>query len=289
MITGPENAQDSSSYQGLIDWNAERAAGIVVGIEKATQGTGYTSAVFAENWRRMKAAGLLRGAYHYADAGDPIAQVNHFLAVVGPLDPTDRLWLDIEAADGPAWAYQFMVELERRTGGDPTRIGVYTGRWYIDQTGGPAAWQALTRWAYWYSGYTASPPSPAQLAPWGRCVLWQNTSTAHINGVQGAVDASIIQDGGWFAAHNIGPTPPPVPPPAPPIQGEEDPMLCIRNNAGGIVWVSSNPPQPIGLTGGTGGSWEAILAAYAYHAAHPSEPLVVTNDALYDSIVGAHS
>jgi GH25 family lysozyme M1 (1,4-beta-N-acetylmuramidase) len=199
-----EQAVDVSSYQGVVDWNAEKAAGVVLGIAKATEGTGWNDPYFDRNWFGMAAAGLIRGAYHFGHPGDQVsAEVDHFLGRVGALGGTDKLWLDIEANDGSrdaaGWSHAFMELLEARTGGDPRRVGIYTGKWFIDSNGGPAAWTPCTRWGLWISYYAAVLPAGAT-APWSSAVLWQNTSSARMPGVHGVADASIIENGGYFSA-----------------------------------------------------------------------------------------
>src|SRR5256885_1336394 len=80
---------DVSHYQGTIDWGKVKSAGMAFAYTKATESTGSTDSQFAVNWPAMKAAGLLRGAYHFFHADqDATAQANHFLQVVdiGPGD-----------------------------------------------------------------------------------------------------------------------------------------------------------------------------------------------------------
>lgn len=56
---------DVSDHQGTIDWNAVRQAGQIFTFVKATDGITWTDPEFAANWSAAKAAGLLRGAYHF--------------------------------------------------------------------------------------------------------------------------------------------------------------------------------------------------------------------------------
>src|SRR5579872_5831321 len=52
---------DVSHYDGTINWNSAKAAGISFAFAKATQGDSYVDNTFATNWAGMKAAGVIRG------------------------------------------------------------------------------------------------------------------------------------------------------------------------------------------------------------------------------------
>jgi lysozyme len=56
---------DVSSYQGAVDWGAWKGKGIAFAIAKATEGRTIRDSEFARNWRELKPAGLVRGAYHF--------------------------------------------------------------------------------------------------------------------------------------------------------------------------------------------------------------------------------
>jgi lysozyme len=57
---------DVSKYQGDIDWTAVRASGVQFAWIKATEGGDRVDEKFAQNWAAAKAAGVPRGAYHFA-------------------------------------------------------------------------------------------------------------------------------------------------------------------------------------------------------------------------------
>ncbi len=77
-IIGP----DVSHYQGTVDWAAVQGAAPFA-FAKASQGTGFVDPMFARNWQAMRAAGLIRGAYHFLDdTGGGSAQAEHYLGVM---------------------------------------------------------------------------------------------------------------------------------------------------------------------------------------------------------------
>src|SRR5262249_22791906 len=60
---------DVSNYQGKIDWQAVKKSGVVFAFAKATEGVDFVDKSFAANFKAMKAAGIIRGAYHFARPG----------------------------------------------------------------------------------------------------------------------------------------------------------------------------------------------------------------------------
>ena len=57
---------DVSKYQGEIDWYAVADSGTSFAFIKATEGGDVADAKFAQNWAGARAAGIPRGAYHFA-------------------------------------------------------------------------------------------------------------------------------------------------------------------------------------------------------------------------------
>ena len=66
---------DVSHYNGEVDWFSVSDSDVKFAFAKATEGTSMVDDRFANNWKGMGDAGLLRGAYHFArPGGDPEAQ-----------------------------------------------------------------------------------------------------------------------------------------------------------------------------------------------------------------------
>jgi lysozyme len=61
----PIHGIDVSRWNGDIDWQAVRAAGVRFAWIKATEGGDHLDPKFRENWANAKAAGVPRGAYHF--------------------------------------------------------------------------------------------------------------------------------------------------------------------------------------------------------------------------------
>jgi lysozyme len=79
---------DVSKYQGDIDWNAVRASGVKFAWIKATEGGDYVDEKFAQNWAQAKAAGVPRGAYHFAYWCRPAVEQAAWFTQNVPNDPS---------------------------------------------------------------------------------------------------------------------------------------------------------------------------------------------------------
>jgi GH25 family lysozyme M1 (1,4-beta-N-acetylmuramidase) len=179
---------DVASYQGYPNWTKFQHNGKTFAFTKATEGTTYTNPYFATNWARMKAAGLIRGAYHFGrPAFDPVAQANYFCDVVQPTSGDLQMALDIEVTDGrsPAqvrsWIVAFINQVQARTG----RPGIiYTGFYFWRDSAGNGSNLNCPLWlAAWVSN-----PTPYVPAAWTTWSFWQYTSTGSVPGVKGNVD-----------------------------------------------------------------------------------------------------
>jgi lysozyme len=177
---------DISHYQGTVDWTSAKAAGIAFGFAKATESTNDIDADFATNWAGMKAAGVIRGAYHFFDSSvDPTSQATYCLATVGTLEAGDLpIVLDFEDLNGEpeatavANAVTFLAAVTHSTG--KTAI-LYMSSDFLSGT-----YPALEPYTLWVANYgVTSPGLPHEWTTW---TFWQNSDTGSVNGISGAVD-----------------------------------------------------------------------------------------------------
>ena len=182
---------DVSHYQGTVDWTQVKAAGIHFAFAKATQGTANVDPEFAANWQGMRAAGLVRGAYHYLDPDqDATAQAEHFLATVqleaGDLPPV----LDVEVAEGmsveglDAAARTWLEKVAAATGVQPI---LYSDESFLDTE----LAQGFGAYPLWIAAYSETPPAPP--SGWTAWTFWQFSETGQVSGVDGAVDRDRYQ------------------------------------------------------------------------------------------------
>lgn len=187
---------DVASWQGQPDWRQVAASGIQFAFTKATEGMGYLNPTFARNWLEIRAAGIKRGAYHFAepDVNRPEDEADYFLANVhrvGGLAAGDMLALDLEDKEGSlrrmpdgavaAWALAWLRYVERQTGVVPL---LYTGAYIISEHG--LTDPAFARYPLWLASYRETPP-PAP-APWASIAIWQHSDQGSVPGIAGAVD-----------------------------------------------------------------------------------------------------
>lgn len=78
---------DVSKYQGEIDWDSVRTAGVRFAWIKATEGGDHIDAKFARNWVAAKAAGVPRGAYHFVYWCRPAEEQAAWFTANVPNDP----------------------------------------------------------------------------------------------------------------------------------------------------------------------------------------------------------
>lgn len=182
---------DVSHYQGTVDWNAVRGAGMSFAFAKATEGLNTVDAMFSTNWPAMGAAGLLRGAYHFFHPEEDAAtQAQHFLSVVGTLSAHDLPpVLDVEETNGVStsvlWAgvTTWLETVGEETGRTPM---LYISPGFWDQhTPNPA----LEGYPLWLADYAATPTLPTGFGTWN---FWQYSQSGTVAGVSGAVDRDVF-------------------------------------------------------------------------------------------------
>lgn len=179
-----DEGPDVSSYQPNTDWQAVAAAGYKFGFVKATEGTSYVNPYFAQDWQAIRGAGLLRGAYHFAqpDSNAPETEAAHFMAVVQP-GPDDLMVLDLEVGSGDLqdWAIRFAANI----GGSRMLYsgGPFIANHNLDQYAVCVAFDGKL----WIAAYGPQPPVPAN---WPELTFWQYTDGESVPGVAGACDCS---------------------------------------------------------------------------------------------------
>jgi lysozyme len=177
---------DVSSYQGSIDWSSARADGITFGFAKATEGETIADSTFAGNWAGMKAAGVVRGAYHFFHPNESAtAQADFVLSKVGTLEAGDLpIVLDFEVLDGVseatavADAVTFLQTVTSATG--KTAI-LYMSAEFLS-----GSYSSLAPYALWVANYGVS--CPGLPSEWSQWTFWQNSDSGSVSGISGGTD-----------------------------------------------------------------------------------------------------
>jgi lysozyme len=190
MSNGGAQGIDVSHYQGTVSWPEVCQAGIEFAFAKATDGLTWTDPQFAVNWPQMKAAGALRGAYHFFEPADAAAaQAQFFLQTVqlapGDLPPA----LDVETVGSSSTALWEGVETWLQT--VAAALGVqpflYMDPAFAEENQVPASLAAYPLWIADYG--VAAPTLPNGWSTW---LLWQYSESGAVQGIGSPVDLDLV-------------------------------------------------------------------------------------------------
>jgi GH25 family lysozyme M1 (1,4-beta-N-acetylmuramidase) len=239
---------DTAKYQHdggrAIGWSSVRRSGQRFALIKATGRGNKTDPWFSRDWAAAGRAGMIRGAYHYADpSSSAVAQADAIVNVVGTTREANDLGivLDLESTGGlsPArlaqWAHSFLGRVESRTGRVPI---LYT---YVSFWSGPMRNnRSFGAYPLWLARYGKE---PAPLAGWNRWTFWQHSSSARVPGIVGAVDHDVMCcSSGTLAAL---------------ADGRSGPITALWRRMGGASGTLGLPLGPeAAVPGGWGQSFE---------------------------------
>ena len=197
QASGTLTGVDVSKYQHddgkPIDWASVKRSGQDFAFIKATGGSDRTDPWFEREWAAAGRAGMIRGAYHYADPRHSAdAQAAHVVAVVGSTREANDLGivLDLETSGGlspsrlAAWAHTFLRGIEKRTGRVPI-LYTYPNFWHSKMRDN----RTFGAYPLWLARYGER---PGPLPGWDRWTFWQYSSTSHVPGIVGTVDRDVM-------------------------------------------------------------------------------------------------
>jgi GH25 family lysozyme M1 (1,4-beta-N-acetylmuramidase) len=194
---------DVSVWQGNIDFNKVKAAGIDFVIIRAGYGNGNKDKWFDENYRKAKAVGLHIGAYwySYATSADGAKQEAQSCAKILSGKQLDYpVYFDIEEKSQLARGKNFCSSLITAFCTELERLGYYAGFYTslssLNSVVSDAVKKRFTVWvAQWSNKCSYS----------GSYGVWQYSSKGKVNGISGNVDMdysyidfpSAIKNGGF--------------------------------------------------------------------------------------------
>jgi GH25 family lysozyme M1 (1,4-beta-N-acetylmuramidase) len=182
---------DLPVYQGVQDWDARKAEGVVFAFAKASEGEHTRDTHFKTHITGIKNAGLVPGAYHFAWPNQDVATeaANYIAAVKAYAGDGFIHWLDLEPrSDGTnyagrtnaqiaAWAERWIALVQEAYPG--RRVGIYTSGDDIAKGHAPAdapLWYPAYPWSgspSYAEAEAATRPSPSGRTP----LFWQFTSS----------------------------------------------------------------------------------------------------------------
>jgi lysozyme len=183
---------DVSFWQGTINWDQVRGAGVRYAFIRAYYGANTRDSQFTRNWREARRVGLLRGAYQwFKPLQDPTAQANAVIGAVGRLGPGDLpVVVDVEEPPADGIPSPSVYASRLRTWYDRVRAGtgrapiIYSGKYYWE---GYLRTTAFASAPLWHPQYTSA-TCPNIANQWNNWTFWQYTSTGRVAGISGNVD-----------------------------------------------------------------------------------------------------
>ncbi len=199
---------DVSSYQGNINWEQVKSAGVHQAILKIIRKDLNPDTNFEQNWKGCQDAGVtVSGVYNYSYAASTAKAITDAKKVLSVLNGRKcMVWLDVEdkcqKGLGPLLkdiihAYSDVIT----DAGYP--FGVYTGMSFYQSYLKPYPIKCDTYWiARYYNSYRKMDISISPNEKYnprlniGRDIYaWQYTSSGQLSGITGNVDLSIIYGG----------------------------------------------------------------------------------------------
>ena len=175
----------------MTDLKATKAAGYEFCFLKVTQGTGYLDPTYKARKKLVRDAGMLLGAYHFADVTDPIKEADWFLKNVVELQAGEIVILDYEThklADPATWALAWCKRVEEKLGFRPM---LYTYHEFLKK----CDWTKVSSANYglWAARYGLQQQNPNNLfrpatGSWDFFAIWQYCSKGSVPGLIGNID-----------------------------------------------------------------------------------------------------
>lgn len=193
---------DVSNWQGTIDFDAVKRAGIKFVIAKATEGIGYNDPTYTRNRRECERLGITFGAYHWLKPKQPWnAQVAKFIQATGAAAGCAFVMLDAEEEGITDEQVVNWAETVHDQTGKP--VVIYCGTWTDPRVRSDRWLKFAPCLAAYSAGYAVDPdPSTMKLPvppkPWGFWTMWQYTSSGVVPGIAGHCDRDVL-DAAWFA------------------------------------------------------------------------------------------
>jgi GH25 family lysozyme M1 (1,4-beta-N-acetylmuramidase) len=195
FASNPPPGIDVSHFQGTINWSSVKAAGIQFAYIKATESTNFKDPTFNANYLNSFNAGVIRGAYHFAQPGSSsgAAQATYFAANGGAWSKDNLTlpgMLDLEGgcyglstSAMQSWITDFYNTYKAKTGRD---ILIYTSAsWWNSCTGG---WSGMSAKSPLVAASWTSAADPTIPTGFPFATIWQFTDAGSVSGISGAVD-----------------------------------------------------------------------------------------------------
>ncbi len=186
---------DVSQWQGDIDFEKVKEAGIEVVYIRAGQGFSYQDPDFERNYEQAKANGLKVGAYHYVTARtveDARTQAQFFVSIISNKQLDCKLAMDFESfgsltnSEINEIALAFLEEVERLSGKEAVVYSNTYDATYVFS-------ERVAEYPLWVAQYGVE--EPQDNGKWDSWVGYQYSSEGRIEGISDDVDLDRYTDG----------------------------------------------------------------------------------------------
>jgi lysozyme len=185
MVPNPALGPDVSHWRPVTSWSSLIAAPqkpCFIGI-KATQGMNFVDTKLKDHRDGFRSSPMVFATYyHFARSGSAKDQAHRFMDAVGPLQPNERLTLDLEVAptSSPAatieWVTEFYGELMGYACSDRRQM-MYTSDRVWKEICGNLPWELASEVDGWFKRYSDAMLEPTIPLPWVQdgYTFWQWT------------------------------------------------------------------------------------------------------------------
>ena len=180
---------DVSSWQGTINYNQVKKAGIDFVYIKATEGTYYKDRYLEQNYNNAKANGLKVGFYHYVRANNTESakkEAEFFSKAIENMEVDCRLAMDFEdfgnlsTSQVNEISFAFLKHLYKLTGiKEVVYSNTYSARTYFSK-------DLANQYPLWVANYGVD--EPYDNGKWDNWIGFQYTSKGIVPGISGYVD-----------------------------------------------------------------------------------------------------
>jgi lysozyme len=192
----PVQGIDISKYQGDVDWNRVRRAGIKFAYMKVSEGGDHVDERFYRNWEASARAGVARGVYHFMYWCRTASEQAVWFSQAVPHDRTqlppvlDLEWNHasvtcpnkVPRAEALAEIHKMLEIMEYHTGKKPV---IYTDITFHREV----LEGEFPGYEFWLRSVAAEPHKRYSGRSWS---FWQYTATGRVPGVKGNVDRNVF-------------------------------------------------------------------------------------------------
>lgn len=221
---------DVSEWQGDIDFEAVRDAGIEVVYIRTGEGNAYVDAYFQANYLKARAAGLKIGYYHYVTAStvaEAQQQAEFFYSLIQDKQTDCYPAMDYESFPGLTdqeineVGSAFMETLTERLGYRPA---LYTDSYDASELWDPS----FSSYPLWIADYDVM--APESIGPWASWDGFQYSDRGQTGGISQDVDMDYFKDSMLVTNENLPPNPDP---------GDIGALITYKIQRGDTLWAVS--------------------------------------------------